>query len=96
MPEATAQTETILAIARTLMREATPMIQKHGITLVGVSLTNLWNDSAIQLTLPFDRHQLDALDSALDSLRDRFGTTAITRAVLLGRSPGIEVPQLPD
>lgn len=96
LPEATAQTETILALARVLMREATPMIQKHGITLVGVSLTNLWNDSAIQLALPLDRHQLDALDSALDSLRDRFGTTAITRAVLLGRSQGIEVPQLPD
>ncbi len=95
-PEATAQTETILAMARTLMREATPMIQKQGITLVGVSLTNLWNDSAIQLALPFDRHQLDALDSALDSLRDRFGTNAITRGVLLGRSQGIEVPQLPD
>ena len=78
------------------MREATPMIQKQGITLVGVSLTNLWNDSAIQLALPFDRHQLDALDSALDSLRDRFGTNAITRGVLLGRSQGIEVPQLPD
>ena len=96
LPEATAQTETILAMARTLMREATPMIQKQGITLVGVSLTNLWNDSAIQLALPFDRHQLDALDSALDSLRDRFGTNAITRGVLLGRSQGIEVPQLPD
>jgi nucleotidyltransferase/DNA polymerase involved in DNA repair len=96
LPEATAQTETILAMARTLMREATPLIQKQGITLVGVSLTNLWNDSAIQLALPFDRHQLDALDSALDSLRDRFGTNAITRGVLLGRSQGIEVPQLPD
>jgi DNA polymerase-4 len=96
LPEATAQTETILAMARTLMREATPMIQKQGITLVGVSLTNLWNDSAIQLALPFDRHQLDALDSALDNLRDRFGTTAITRAVHLGRSQGIEVPHLPE
>jgi DNA polymerase-4 len=96
LPEATAQNETILATARALLREATPMIHSQGLTLVGVSLTNLCNDSAIQLVLPFDRHQLDALDAALDSLRDRFGTAAITRAVLLGRNQGFEVPHLPD
>ena len=75
---------------------ATPMIQRRGITLVGVSLTNLCNDGAIQLALPFDRRDQDALDQALDSLRDRFGTGAITRAVLLGRNQGLEVPLLPD
>jgi DNA polymerase IV len=96
LSEATAQTETILEVARTLMKEATPLIHSQGLTLVGVSLTNLSNDDAIQLALPFDRHQLDALDAALDSLRDRFGKTAITRAVLLGRNQGIEVPRLPD
>jgi DNA polymerase IV len=96
LTEATAQTETILEMARTLMKEATPLIHRQGLTLVGVSLTNLSNDSAIQLALPFDRHQLDALDTALDSLRDRFGTAAITRAVHLGRNQGLEVPQLPD
>ncbi len=95
-PEPTAQTETILAAARALLAEATPMIESRGLTLVGVSLTNLCNDGAIQLVLPFDRHHLDALDAALDSLRDRFGTQAITRAVLLGRNPGLEVPLLPD
>jgi DNA polymerase-4 len=96
LSEATAQTETILEVARTLMKEATPLIHSQGLTLVGVSLTNLSNDDAIQLALPFDRHQLEALDAALDSLRDRFGTAAITRAVHLGRSQGIEVPRLPD
>jgi len=96
LSEATAQTETILAAARALLMTATPMIQRRGITLVGVSLTNLCNDGAIQLALPFDRHDQDALDQALDSLRDRFGTGAITRAVLLGRNQGLEVPLLPD
>jgi DNA polymerase-4 len=96
LSEATAQTETILAAARALLRGATPMIQSQGITLVGVSLTNLCNDGAIQLALPFDRHHLDNLDEALDNLRDRFGTAAITRGVLLGRKPGLEVPLLPD
>jgi DNA polymerase IV len=96
LPEATAQTQTILAAARALLATATPIIQSRGITLVGVSLTNLYNDGAIQLALPFDRHNLDALDAALDTLRDRFGTAAITRGVLLGREPGLEVPLLPD
>ncbi|MGH2773852.1 MAG: DNA polymerase IV [Actinomycetota bacterium] len=96
LSEATAQTEKILSAARGLLTAATPMIQSQGITLVGVSLTNLSNDNAVQLALPLDHHHLDALDEAIDSLRDRFGTTAITRAVLLGRNQGIEVPLLPD
>jgi DNA polymerase IV len=29
-------------------------------------------------------------------VRDRFGTDAITRAVLVGRDTGISVPLLPD
>jgi DNA polymerase-4 len=96
LSEATSQTETILAAARALLATATPIIQSQGITLVGVSLTNLCNDGAIQLALPFDRHHSEALDAALDNLRDRFGTAAITRGVLLGRRPGLEVPLLPD
>jgi DNA polymerase-4 len=72
------------------------LIQSQGITLVGVSLTNLSNDGAIQLALPFDRHRVDALDTAVDSVRDRFGTAAISRAALLGRDQGLQVPLLPD
>ncbi|MDQ3766329.1 MAG: DNA polymerase IV, partial [Actinomycetota bacterium] len=90
LSEATAQTDAILAATRALMKAATPMIQRQGITLVGVSLTNLSNDKAIQLTLPFERHNLDALDAALDNLRERFGTSAITRAVHMGRTQGLE------
>ena len=43
---------------------------------------------------PLDRRR--ALDATLDDLRDRFGSSAITRAVLLGRDAGMEVPLLPD
>jgi DNA polymerase-4 len=96
LPEATAQTATILGIARGLLVAATPLIQSRGITLVGLSLTNLYNDAALQLVLPFDRRHSNDLDAAVDSLRDRFGTSAITRVVLLGRTPGVEVPLLPD
>ena len=50
----------------------------------------------MQLVLPFDSHSGDALDAALDDVRERFGTAAVTRAVLLGRDQGFSVPMLPD
>jgi DNA polymerase-4 len=96
LPRATAHTQTILTTARGLLTTAVPMIERQGLTLVGVAVANLDNDSAIQLTLPFDRHSGDALDAALDEARDRFGPTAVTRAVLLGRDQGLTVPMLPD
>jgi DNA polymerase-4 len=96
LPEATAQTQTILATARGLLAAATPMIQRQGLTLVGVALANLHDDGAIQLALPFDRHRAGALDATLDDVRDRFGSAAVTRAVLLGRDQGESVPLLPD
>jgi DNA polymerase-4 len=96
LPQATQQTQTILSTARGLVTAATPLIESQGITLIGVSLTNLDNDGAIQLALPLDRRWVDSLDAALDELRDRFGSSAITRAVLLGRDEGLSVPLLPD
>jgi DNA polymerase IV len=96
LPEATAQTKVILATTRMLLRLATPIIESQGITLIGVTLTNLDNDAAVQLTLPFDRGWVAGLDDALDELRDRYGSSVITRAVLLGRDPGLSVPLLPD
>jgi DNA polymerase-4 len=94
--EATAQTQTILATARRLLGAAMPIIERRGITLLGVALANLQDDDAIQLALPFDRHRAGALDAALDTVRDRFGSAAITRAVLVGRDLGPSVPLLPD
>jgi DNA polymerase-4 len=93
---ATAQTQAILAAARELLSAAMPMIERQGLTLVGVTVSNLDDGRAIQLPLPFDRRNRDALDAALDEVRERFGPTAITRAVLLGRDPGLTVPMLPD
>jgi DNA polymerase IV len=96
LPQATAHTHTILAVARGLFATALPLIERQGLTLVGLAVANLDNDDAVQLTLPFDRHCGDALDAALDEVRERFGATAITRAVLLGRDPGLTMPLLPD
>jgi DNA polymerase-4 len=94
IPEATAHTQAILATARGLLAAAMPTIERRGITLVGVALGNLEDDEAVQLALPFER--ASALDTTLDEIRDRFGSTAVTRAVLLGRDPGLTVPLLPD
>jgi len=96
LPRATAETQTILATARWLLTTAMPMIEHQGLTLVGVAVANLDDDGAVQLTLPFERHSGGALDAALDEVRYRFGPRAVTRAVLLGRDQGLEVPLLPD
>jgi DNA polymerase-4 len=96
LPQATAETPTILHALRKLLATSMPMIESQGITLVGVALGNLHDDSAVQLTLPFGQATGGALDTALDGVRDRFGSTAITRAVLLGRDQGVSVPLLPD
>jgi DNA polymerase-4 len=92
LSDPTASTERILATARTLLDGAMPVLEQRGLTLVGISVTNLDDDS--QLLLPFDASE--ALDAVLDLVRERFGSEAITRAVLLGRSPGITMPMLPD
>jgi DNA polymerase-4 len=91
----TAQTQPILNTARALLLAAMPTIERRGLTLIGVAVGNLDDDDAIQLALPFDRHDL-ALDAALDGVRDRFGSGAVSRAVLLGRDPGLSPPLLDD
>ena len=96
MAGATARTDAILVTARGLLSEARPTIERQGLTLLGISVANLENVDAVQLTLPFGRACGGALDAALDEVRDRFGSAAVTRAVLLGRDPGFTVPLLPD
>jgi DNA polymerase-4 len=96
LAQATAQTPRILATARGLLAAAMPLIERQGLTLIGVALGNLGNGSAIQLALPLEGHDDSALDATLDDVCDRFGSTAITRAVLLGRDQGVSMPLLPD
>jgi DNA polymerase-4 len=92
LPCPTSETQAILATARWLLAAATPTIERDGLTLVGVTVANLDDDRAVQLVFR-GRY---ALDTALDEIRERFGTAAITRAVLLGRETGLVVPLLPD
>jgi DNA polymerase IV len=94
LPRATAQTQVILGTARELLTTAMPLIERQGLTLVGVTVANLDDRGRAQLELPFERQ--DALDAALDEVRERFGSDAVIRAVLLGRSQRPSVPLLPD
>ncbi len=84
LPHATDHTQSILDTARGLLAAATPMIERQGLTLVGVAVSNLDDVDAVQLTLPLDAHSGGALDAALDEVRVRFGSGAVTRAVLPG------------
>jgi DNA polymerase-4 len=94
--EATADTVTLLASARLLLGDALPTIEARGCTLIGLTFTNLLRDDAVQLALPLEGPSSSALDSTLDTVRDRYGSKAVTRGVLLGRHEGMRVPLLPD
>ncbi|MBI5310366.1 MAG: DNA polymerase IV [Actinobacteria bacterium] len=94
LPRATRRSDVLIAAARDLLAASLPAIERDGITLIGVSLANL--DDEVQLELPLDEERPDTLDDTVDAVRDRYGKTAITRAVLLGRDQGIAAPQLPD
>jgi DNA polymerase IV len=96
LDEATAQTQTLLAAERGLLAASMPMIERQGLTLLGITFTNLENADAVQLALPLEPRPPSALDATLDTVRERYGSAAITRAVLLGRDQGLEVPLLPD
>jgi DNA polymerase-4 len=96
LPHATANTDAILTTARGLLAIAVPMIERQGITLVGVAVTNLEDGRVTQLALPIDRYSSIALDAAVDEVRARFGASAVTRAVLLGRRQGLTPPLLAD
>ena len=83
LPRATAATEPILATLRTLLADARPLVERQGITLIGVTVGGIESDAGGgQLELAFDGPG-PALDAVLDAVRDRFGTTAVKRAALL-------------
>jgi DNA polymerase-4 len=94
LAEATTRTATLLRVARGLLAASGAVIARRGLTLIGIALTNLCDQNAIQLALPFDRTA--GLDRALDELRDRFGAGAISRGTLLGQNADVWVPILPD
>jgi DNA polymerase-4 len=96
LAHATHRTDLVLATARGLLAGSMPLVERRGLTLVGVAVTSLEADDTLQLVLPLDGHDRGALDTAVDEIRTRFGLDAVTRAVLVGRGPGLAMPLLPD
>jgi DNA polymerase-4 len=96
LPRSTAHTDAVLSVARALLAGIRATIEARGLTLVGISLGNLDDCDSLQLPLPFDRRAASALDASLDEVRNRFGESAVTRAVLMGHRQSQSVPILPD
>lgn len=92
----TDRTEVLLGVAQRLLAAAGPDISGRGVTLIGVSLAQLTSAGTMQLELPIDWHDGARIDTALDAVRDRFGSAAVTRAALIGRDPGWSAPRLPE
>lgn len=95
LPRATSATDAVLAAARALVAAAAPLIAQRGLSLIGFAVSNLDPDGSQQLELPFEQ-QPDpiAIDSAIDDIRARFGNTMLTRGVLVGKGPDLEMPTL--
>jgi DNA polymerase IV len=97
LSRATAATRTVLATARTLLAGSRTTIDRRGLTLVGVTVSNLDPKTVgTQLELPLDGRCLDALDAVLDEVRRRVGPSAVTRATLLHRDVGLSHWLFPD
>ncbi|WP_297594041.1 DNA polymerase IV [Mycobacterium sp.] len=100
MPWATSSTAPILSTARQLVAGAAPMIAQRGLTLVGFAVAGIDRSGAQQLMLPFGepnrRAAGDDIDAAIDRVRRRYGKSALTPAVLLGRDAGFDMPHPPD
>jgi DNA polymerase-4 len=96
VPEATDVTTPLLHVARRLLDGVWPDAVDRGLTLVGISLTNLQSADAVQLVLPFERRSRADLDRVVDEVRDRYGRSSLVSATLLGRDRGLEMPLLPD
>lgn len=95
MPWATSSTQPILATARRLIASAKPLTDQNGLTLIGFAVSGIDRSGAQQLMLPF-HEDAPAVDAAIDEIHRRYGRSALTRAVLVGRDPGMEMPHLPD
>lgn len=98
-PFPTSSTGAIQEVALALLREAWPMIEEQGITLLGLSVGNLVDErraGGTQLALPFRSAASETIDEAFDAVRERFGAASLTRAATVGSDPDVGVPKLPD
>ncbi|WP_066040716.1 DNA polymerase IV [Herbiconiux solani] len=90
------RTSVLLGVARELFAAAQPEISGRGLTLIGISLGQLARADSLTPELPIDWNDSARLDTVLDAVRDRFGTTSVARAAHLDRDPGWSSPILPE
>ncbi len=101
LPRPTAATQSILVAARRLVAGASRLIAERGLTLIGFAVSDIDRSGAEQLVLPFGavgaaHTEPPAIEATIDQVRRRYGKSALTRAVLVGRDSGLEMPHLPD
>lgn len=98
LAHSSAATATWLETGRRLLDAAWPLIEERGCTLLGVTISGLVDGRSQQLELPLFPHgpHESGLDAALDRVRERFGSSVVTRGALVGRHTGLEMPTLPD
>ena len=87
--QATADTRVVLTAARALLDAARPTIDERGLTCIGVAVTTWPTTRPSSSPCPSAGTTIASVDLALDRVRDRFGTSSVTRAVLLGRDQGL-------
>ena len=89
-------TRAVHGVAAALLAGTWEQIDRRGLTLLGVSVGDLADGGPQQLALPFGGLDAAELDTAVDAVRDRFGSSSIGRAGSLGSDVGFTVPMLPD
>lgn len=95
LPRPTAHTQVLLDATLQLLRSRRADVARRGITLVGFQASGL-DTQGEQLLLPLSAASDPGLDSAVDAVRDRFGTRAVRRGAQLGRGERAAMPILPD
>ncbi len=96
LTDPTAGTSTVHTTAVAILDAAWPLVERKGITMLGVSVGNLSDLDSVQLVLPFRRCESEQLDTVMDAVNDRFGRGALQRATTMRGDPGIQLPMLPD
>lgn len=96
LPFPSDRTSVLLSVARALLAATQAEIAERGITLIGLSLSQLGRTDSFQPELPIDWEDGARLDTVLDAVRDRFGAASVSRAAHLGRDPGLSAPLLPE
>ena len=95
LDQATYDTDAVLEAARQLLDGRWPDLETGGLTLLGLALSNLDDADAVQLGLPFAARSRPDRDAVMDRVREKFGSSAITRAGIVSQ-PHIEMPMLED